>query len=128
MSCTPVALDVLIVDDSAVIRKILRRALLRADLPLGRIEEAGSGLEALERLETASAGVVLLDVNMPKMDGLQLLAEIKSRPQWRRLPVIMVTTEGATSRVLEAMRLGAAGYIKKPFSPDQIRDKLLAIC
>lgn len=117
-------LDVLIVDDSAAIRKILQRVLRQADVEVGRVYEAGDGLEALETLKKHKVHLVLADVNMPNMNGLQLLAQIKANAEWASLPVIMVTTEGSQSKVMEAAQLGAAGYIRKPFSAEQIKDKL----
>jgi two-component system chemotaxis response regulator CheY len=118
------ALDVLIVDDSAAIRKILHRVLLETNLVLGHVHEANDGKEALERLRTESVGLVLSDINMPNMDGLEFLKAMKLNPAWKNVPVMMVTTEGSQDRVLEALKLGAAGYVKKPFTPDQIKDKL----
>ncbi|MCS7315416.1 MAG: response regulator [Bryobacterales bacterium] len=117
-------LDVLIVDDSAAIRKILQRVLRQADVDVGQVYEAGDGLEALETLKKHKVHLVLADVNMPNMNGLQLLAQIKANAEWASLPVIMVTTEGSQSKVMEAAQLGAAGYIRKPFSAEQIKDKL----
>lgn len=117
-------LDVLIVDDSAAIRKILQRVLRQADVDVGQVYEAGDGLEALETLRQHKVHLVLADVNMPNMNGIQLLAQIKSNADWASLPVIMVTTEGSQSKVMEAAQLGAAGYIRKPFSAEQIKDKL----
>jgi two-component system, chemotaxis family, chemotaxis protein CheY len=116
--------DVLIVDDSAAIRKILQRVLRQTGMKIGTIYEAGDGQEALERLKSYSVGLVLTDINMPKMDGIQLLAAIKASPQWRGLPVVMITTEGGETKVSEAVRLGAAGYVRKPFTADQIKEKL----
>ncbi len=116
--------DVLIVDDSAAIRKILQRVLRQAEIPLGQVHEAGDGLEALEKLRTEKVTLVLADINMPKMDGLQLLTQIKASAEWKHLPVIMVTTEGNQSKVLEAVQLGAAGYVRKPFTADQIQHTL----
>ena len=117
-------LDILIVDDSAAIRKILQRVLRQADVDVGEVYEAGDGLEALETLKKHKVHLVLADVNMPNMNGMQLLAEIKSRAEFSSLPVIMITTEGSQSKVMEAAQLGAAGYIRKPFSADQIKDKI----
>ena len=119
--------DVMIVDDSAAIRKILHRVLLQADVPLGKVIEAGDGVEALEKLKSTKVGLILSDINMPNMDGLQLLAQIKSSGQWPDLRVVMITTEGNQARVLEAVGLGAAGYVKKPFTADQIKEKLLSL-
>lgn len=121
------ALDVMIVDDSAAIRKILHRVLLQADVPLGAVHEAGDGKEALEKLKSASVGLILSDINMPNMDGLELLSALKNQEQTRAVPVIMVTTEGSSSRVMEAVNLGAAGYVRKPFTADQIKEKLAGI-
>ncbi len=117
-------LDVLIVDDSAAIRKILQRVLRQADLPLGEVYEAGDGVEALKTLGTQHVDLVFADVNMPNMDGLQLLGNIKGSDQWKHLPVVMVTTEGSESKVLAAANLGAVGYVRKPFSAEQFRQTL----
>lgn len=121
------ALDVMIVDDSAAIRKILHRVLVQADVPLGSVHEAGDGKEALEKLKSASVGLILSDINMPNMDGLELLSALKSQDATKSVPVIMVTTEGSSSRVMEAVNLGAAGYVRKPFTADQIKEKLAGL-
>jgi two-component system chemotaxis response regulator CheY len=120
-------LDVLIVDDSAAIRKILQRVLRQTDLPLGEIHEAGDGTEAVEILKKRSFGLVLSDINMPQMDGLQLLARVKEMEHMRNVPVIMITTEGGQGKVMEAVQLGATGYVRKPFTADQIKEKLAGL-
>jgi two-component system chemotaxis response regulator CheY len=120
-------LDVLIVDDSAAIRKILQRVLRQTDLPLGEIHEAGDGTEAVEVLRSRSFGLILSDINMPQMDGLQLLAEIKKMEHLKNVPVIMITTEGGQGKVMEAVQLGATGYVRKPFTAEQIKEKLVGI-
>jgi len=117
-------LDVLIVDDSAAIRKIVQRVLRQAELPLGQIYEAGDGLEALKTLEAQKVDLILADINMPNMDGLQLLESIKANDKWKQLPVVMVTTEGSESKVMTAAKLGAVGYVRKPFSAEQFRQTL----
>ena len=119
------ALDILIVDDSAAIRKILLRVLAQTDLPIGKVLEAGDGVEALKALETTKVGLVLSDINMPNMDGLQLLTQLRTNPNWSQLPVIMITTEGSQAKVLEAVQLGARGYVRKPFTAEQIKEKVL---
>jgi two-component system chemotaxis response regulator CheY len=120
-------LDVLIVDDSAAIRKILQRVLRQTDLPLGEIHEAGDGTEAVDILKNRSFGLILSDINMPQMDGLQLLARIKEMPHLKSVPVIMITTEGGQGKVMEAVQLGATGYVRKPFTADQIKEKLAGV-
>jgi two-component system chemotaxis response regulator CheY len=119
--------DVLVVDDSAAIRKILQRVLRQTGMAIGAIHEAGDGQEALCVLGEHPVNLVLTDINMPKMDGLQLLASLKGSPQWRGIPVVMITTEGGEAKVSEAVRLGAAGYVRKPFTADQIKEKLTGI-
>jgi two-component system chemotaxis response regulator CheY len=121
------ALDVMIVDDSAAIRKILHRVLIQADVALGNVIEAGDGREALDKLKSATVGLILSDINMPNMDGIELLSALKAQDATRGVPVIMVTTEGSSSRVMEAVNLGAAGYVRKPFTADQIKEKLTGL-
>jgi two-component system, chemotaxis family, chemotaxis protein CheY len=119
--------DVLVVDDSAAIRKILQRVLRQTGIAIRTIHEAGDGQEALEILKAHRPDLVLTDINMPKMDGLQFLAAMKASEQWREIPVVMVTTEGGETKVAEAVKLGAAGYVRKPFTADQIKEKLAGI-
>ena len=121
------ALDILIVDDSAAIRKILQRVLGQAEIPVGSVFEAGDGAAALEILKKQRVGLVLSDINMPNMDGLELLGHIKANEEWRKVPVIMITTEGAAAKVREAVELGATGYVRKPFTAEQIKEKLAGL-
>jgi two-component system, chemotaxis family, chemotaxis protein CheY len=120
-------LDVLIVDDSAAIRKILQRVLKQAEIPLGEIYEAGDGVEALAALRKQKVGLVLSDINMPNMDGLEFLTQLRAEPAWQKLPVVMVSTEGTHAKVLEAVERGASGYVRKPFTADQIKEKLAGL-
>jgi two-component system chemotaxis response regulator CheY len=119
--------DVLVVDDSAAIRKILQRVLRKTGVSIRYIHEAGDGQQALTLLETEKVDLILSDINMPKMDGLQLLAALKASARWRHIPVVMITTESGASNVDEAVRLGASGYVRKPFTADQIKEKLAGI-
>ena len=121
------ALDILIVDDSAAIRKILQRVLGQADIPVGSVFEAGDGAAALEIMKNQKVGLVLSDINMPNMDGLELLGRIRAVEEWRKVPVIMITTEGAAAKVQEAVALGASGYVRKPFTAEQIKEKLAGL-
>jgi len=121
------SLDVLIVDDSAAIRKILHRVLVQADVPLGKVYEANDGLEALEKLKIEKVGLILSDINMPNMDGIELLGKLKADETFKTVPIVMVTTEGSQAKVLQALQLGAAGYVRKPFTAEQIKEKLAGI-
>ncbi len=119
--------DVLIVDGSAAIRKILLRVLRHAEIPLGDVFEAGDGLEAIEMLKTKKVGLVLSEIYMPNMDGLQLLSHLRSLEEFQAVPVVMITTEGSHNKVLEAVSLGASGYVRKPFTADQIKSTLTGL-
>ena len=124
---TEEAMNVLIVDDSAAIRKILQRVLGQANIPITQVFEAGDGTEALDVMRTKKVGLVLSDINMPGMDGLELLSQIRTREEWKSVPVVMITTEGSHAKVMEAVQLGASGYVRKPFTPDQIKEKLAGL-
>ncbi|MGA2589750.1 MAG: response regulator [Bryobacteraceae bacterium] len=121
------ALNILIVDDSTAIRKILIRVLRQTGLAICEVFEARDGLEALEVVKNHTLNLVLSDINMPNMDGLSLLAELKASEVWRNLPVVMITTEGSEEKVGQAIRLGSAAYIRKPFTAEQIQEKISAI-
>ena len=121
------ALDVMIVDDSAAIRKILHRVLVQAEVPLGQVHEACDGKDALEKLKAAKVGLILSDINMPNMDGIELLNRLKADDNFKAVPIVMVTTEGSQAKVLQALELGAAGYVRKPFTAEQIQEKLAGL-
>ena len=121
-------MDVLIVDDSAAIRKILQRVLRQAEVPIDEVFEAGDGVEALATLKAKSTvGLILSDINMPNMDGIQFLTQVRAMPEWANVPFVMITTEGSQNKVMEAVQLGASGYVRKPFTADQIKEKLTGL-
>ena len=120
-------LDVLIVDDSAAIRKILQRVLRQAEIPIGNVYEAGDGVEALEALKKQTVGLILSDINMPNMDGLEFLTKVRAEQAWQSLPIVMVSTERTHAKVLEAVERGASGYVRKPFTAEQIKEKLTGL-
>jgi two-component system chemotaxis response regulator CheY len=119
-------LNVLIVDDSSAIRKILVRVLSQTDLPIKKVHEANDGAEALKIVEANDVSLILSDINMPNVDGLELLQKLRLTPKWKDLSVVMITTEGSQAKVMEAVQLGAKGYVRKPFTADQIKEKVLA--
>ncbi len=94
---------------------------------MGQVYEAGDGKEAIEILKNQTVQLILSDIHMPNMDGLQLLEELKSHAEWKDVPVVMISTESSQSKVLQALQLGAAGYIRKPFNAAEIKEKLTAI-
>jgi two-component system, chemotaxis family, chemotaxis protein CheY len=117
-------LSVLIVDDSSVMRKIVERALRQAGLELEKVIEAENGIEALKLVQDQMIDLILSDINMPKMDGIEFLRQLQSVDSTKAIPILMITTEGGEQKVMEAISLGARGYIRKPFSPDQVRQQV----
>lgn len=115
---------ILIVDDSSVMRKIIERSLRQAGLDPGDVVEAGNGVEALVAVRQAPFDLILSDINMPAMDGIEFLRQLVTVESSKGTPVVMVTTEGSESRVVEALSIGAKGYIRKPFTPDQIKERV----
>jgi two-component system chemotaxis response regulator CheY len=113
--------DLLIVDDSIPVRKILMSALAHIDLPIGKILEAGDGTEALTFLDAYPVGLVLTDINMPNMNGIELLRAVRASPQWHNIPMVVITAEGAEASLQEAIESGANSFILKPFSIAALR-------
>ncbi|MBF0474240.1 MAG: response regulator [Deltaproteobacteria bacterium] len=118
------AFNVLIVDDSATMRIVLKKTITASGFKIGQYFEASNGREALGILENTMIDLVLTDYNMPGMDGLQLLEEMKKDELMMSIPVVMVTTEGSHQRVEDFLEKGATDYVKKPFTPEEIRRKL----
>ncbi len=118
---------VLVIDDSSTMRKIVSRGLRQAGLDFDEILEASDGQEALNLLETETVDIILSDINMPNMDGIEFLRQKKEIDGIKNIPVVMITTEGGADIIGEAKALGAAGNIKKPFTPDKINEVLSEI-
>jgi two-component system chemotaxis response regulator CheY len=121
------AIRALIVDDSSVMRKIVERCLRQAGMDLGQVHEASNGAEALALVNENSFDLILSDINMPVMDGLEFVRHLKELEKAKNVPIVMITTEGGEKSVLEALSLGAKGYIRKPFTPDQVKEHVIPI-
>ena len=121
------AIRALIVDDSSVMRKIVERALRQAGLEDLAVREAGTGTEALEVLRGQRVDLILTDINMPSMDGLEFLREVKAQELAPGVPVVMITTESGEEHVKQAIRAGARGYIRKPFTAEQVKERVLPL-
>ena len=114
---------ILIIDDSSTMRKILNRSLRQAGLEFENILEAGDGKAALDILANNSPNIILSDINMPVMDGIEFLKAKAANSFIKDIPVVMVTTEGGSPEMVEqSISLGAVGCVKKPFTPDQISE------
>ena len=111
---------ILIVDDSSSLRTVVKIALVRAGYD---VLEAGDGKEGLTQLDKAGkVNMIVSDVNMPHMDGITFVTEVKKHPRHRFTPVIMLTTEGADSKKDQGRAAGAKAWITKPFNPPQLLD------
>ena len=117
----------LIVDDSSVMRKIVERALRQALPDLLVVYEAGSGIEGLEVLRARQVNLILSDINMPAMDGLEFLRQIRAQNLALGVPVLMITTESSEEHVKQAILAGAQGYIRKPFTSEQVKERVLPL-
>lgn len=116
---------VLLVDDSAVMRKIIQRNIKETGLVVDEFVEAGDGNQALDKVNSnGDLDLILLDWNMPNMSGIEFVKTLRSLNLSKRIPVVMVTTEGSDAKVSEAKDSGADGYLTKPFTKDQLRDTL----
>ena len=117
----------LIVDDSSVMRKIVERSLRQAGINLTEVFEAGNGAEALSVLQEKQVDLILCDINMPVMDGLEFVKQLSGVENAKGVPVIMITTEGSESHVVQALSCGARGYIRKPFTADQVKEHVVPV-
>jgi two-component system chemotaxis response regulator CheY len=117
----------LIVDDSSVMRKIVERCLRQAGMDLGQVLEASNGAEGLALVSANTFDLILSDINMPVMDGLEFVRRLKQMDNAKNVPIVMITTEGGEKSVLEALSLGAKGYIRKPFTPDQVKEHVIPV-
>lgn len=115
------AKNILIVDDSATMRKIIMRGLRQAGIENADFREAGDGIEGMKALESMTFDLILSDVNMPNMNGLDFVKAVKDKMPTPP-PIVMITTEGSEEVIKEAMSRGAKGYLKKPFTADKIQE------
>ncbi len=111
------AYNVLIVDDSATMRALVRKVLSISGLELGECFEGANGLEALEILEQNWVDLVLSDLHMPEMDGAAFVKALRQNQMWQTIPVVLITTEGRQEVLAPFFEHGIQGYIRKPFHP-----------
>jgi two-component system, chemotaxis family, chemotaxis protein CheY len=122
-----VGLDMLVVDDSPVTRKMVRRALGLCGLEVAQVYEAGDGAEALEALGQHHVDLVLADINMPVMNGMELVERMSKDAELCSVPVVIVATPMSQDRVEQVLDRGARAYLAKPFRPEALRDVVIQI-
>jgi len=118
------AKSLMIVDDSATMRKIIMRTVRMSGLQFDKIEEAGNGVEALEKMGANPVDVMLCDINMPEMSGMEVVKKVRELPACSKTKIVMVSTETSDDIVKGVMADGANGFITKPFTPEKFQEKL----
>ncbi|MDY6791209.1 MAG: response regulator [Thermodesulfobacteriota bacterium] len=117
------ALNILIVDDSAVMRKMIIKTMGMCGIPIGEIKQAGNGREGLEELTKSWIDIVILDINMPVMNGEEMMDAMQQRAETSDIPVVVISTEGSSTRI-DRLKEKGARFIQKPFTPEIIRDTI----
>lgn len=115
------ALNILVVDDSETVRAVISKTLGLAGVPVNELFQAANGQEGLEILLNNWVDLVFTDINMPTMGGLEMIARMKEDESLKPIPVVVVSTEGSKTRIDELIAKGVAAYIRKPFTPEQVR-------
>ncbi len=124
------SLNILVVDDSTVVRLSIVRALRLAEIPVGEVHEASNGQEGLAVLKDHWVDLIFADINMPVMNGEEMIKHIRAEPAWEETPIIVISTEGSRTRI-ERLEQAGARFVHKPFSPETIREvinEITGIC
>jgi two-component system chemotaxis response regulator CheY len=116
------ALNILIVDDSSLTRKAIKRIIGMLGLNVGQILEAENGTDALKILGEINIDLVLADLNMPKMGGIEMIYHMRGNEATKNIPVVVVTTESSTTRIEGLLADGAKAYLHKPFTPEEFKE------
>ncbi len=120
------SINVLVVDDSGVMRAMIIKSMKMSGLPLGDINQAGNGKEGLDSLDQNWIDLVVVDINMPIMNGEEMIDAMKQNPETENIPIVVISTEGSQAR-LERLKQKGAAFIHKPFTPETIRDTVKTI-
>lgn len=116
------AFNFLIVDDSKTIRAVIEKTLRMSGIPLGEVHQAGNGKEALELLEQQWVDLIFADINMPVMNGVEMIERMSENGMMQTIPVVVVSTEGSTTRIEQLKQKGVTAYLRKPFQPEQFSE------
>jgi two-component system, chemotaxis family, chemotaxis protein CheY len=115
------ALNLLIVDDSATMRQMVSRTLQMSGLPVGTVHQASNGREGLDLLEHEWIDLVFVDINMPVMNGMEMIDAVRAKPAFADLPIVVISTESSETRI-EEVRSRGVKFIHKPFTPERVRE------
>jgi two-component system chemotaxis response regulator CheY len=115
------SLNILVVDDSATVRAVIKKTLSLASVPVNELHEAANGKEALDVLGEEWIDLIFSDINMPVMNGVEMIERIKDDAVLGAIPIVIVSTEGSATRIEELKSKGVRAYIRKPFTPELVR-------
>lgn len=118
---------ILIVDDSPIIRSVIEKNIKMAEVDVAECLHAGNGQEALDQLADHWVDLMLVDINMPVMNGVELIEKLSADALLQSIPVVVVSTEGSQTRIAELTDKGIAGYLRKPFAPEQFKEMITRI-
>lgn len=121
------SINILIVDDSTTVRAIIEKTLRLSGVEIGNILHAGNGKEALEVLRNNWVDLVLTDINMPVMNGIELINEMHQDELLNTIPIAIVSTEGSQTRVEELKSKGVKAYLRKPFTPESLKNLVIEL-
>lgn len=116
--------NILIVDDSEIMRAMLKKVISMTNAPIDHLYQGGNGVEGLKILDEELVDVILTDINMPEMNGVEMIRLIKEKEELKEIPIVVVSTEGSAHLVDELMGMGVNEYLRKPFTPETVRDAL----
>ncbi len=120
------SINVLVVDDSSVMRTMIIKTIQMSGLPVGRILQASNGREGLEQLNQNWIDLVIADINMPVMNGEDMIDQMREKTETKDIPILVISTEGSKTRI-ERLKNKVKGFIRKPFTPEIIRDTIIEI-
>ncbi len=121
------SLRILIVDDSPIIRSVIEKNIKLSEVPVNQCLHAGHGQEALDLMDGQWVDLVFVDINMPVMNGVELVERMKADAVMKSIPVIIASTEGSETRIDALRQLGIAGYLRKPFTPEQFKELITTV-
>lgn len=121
------AFTILIVDDSATMRSVIKRTVQMAELLAAEFLEASGGRQALEILQKQKIDLVLADINMPEMNGIEMIERMHVDKSTRNIPVLVISTEASSARIETLKEKGVVGYVHKPFTPETIRNVIYEV-
>lgn len=121
------SLNLLVVDDSKTVRAVIIKTLNLSNIDIGNIFEAQNGKEALEILKNNWIDLILTDINMPEMNGLELIDQISKDEILNTIPIVIISTEGSQTRIEELKSKGVKGYLRKPFTPESLKKLIYEI-